>query len=215
MAPRAFAIGLALSLVAVLLTQSRAQPIPNCPPPSANSLSPCISYIIGNSSYPSSACCKQLKALAQEQGPCVCTVLRGGAAATPLGYIMNQTQAYLLPSSCNLPTLNQCNGVSGPSNAPGVPATPATTTATSPAAPLTPTDPNTSNPSTTSTPSTPGEDSSNVTPTPESSLPSGIGFKTTPTAGASSAAAGSTKLAPLLFFFAVFVASCGSTFSGF
>lgn len=73
-------------------------------------MSPCLNYISGNSSTPSSSCCSQLGSVVQSQPECLCLVLSGGSAA--LGFTLNQTQALSLPGACNLqtPPLSQCDG---------------------------------------------------------------------------------------------------------
>lgn len=75
------------------------------------SLSPCLSYIVGNSSTPSSACCTQLAGVVTNQAQCLCTVLNGGGSS--FGLNLNQTQALALPGACNVqtPPLSQCKGM--------------------------------------------------------------------------------------------------------
>lgn len=72
-------------------------------------LSPCLNYITGNSSTPSSGCCSQLASVVSSQPQCLCQVLNGGGSS--LGININQTQALALPSSCNVqtPPTTQCN----------------------------------------------------------------------------------------------------------
>ena len=74
------------------------------------SLSPCLNYITGNSSTPSSQCCTQLASVVRSQPQCLCEVLNGGASS--LGVNVNQTQALALPTSCNVqtPPISRCNG---------------------------------------------------------------------------------------------------------
>ncbi|KAL5561707.1 hypothetical protein UlMin_031454 [Ulmus minor] len=62
------------------------------------SMSPCLNYITGNSSTPSSSCCSQLASVVQSQPRCLCEVLNGGSSS--LGINVNQTQALALPTSC-------------------------------------------------------------------------------------------------------------------
>jgi len=73
-------------------------------------LSPCLSYIAGNSSTPSSGCCTQLASVVSSQPQCLCEVLNGGASS--LGVTINQTQALTLPTACNVqtPSITQCKG---------------------------------------------------------------------------------------------------------
>ncbi|XVF80815.1 hypothetical protein PTKIN_Ptkin15bG0105500 [Pterospermum kingtungense] len=81
------------------------------------SMSPCLDYIQGNSSKPSSSCCSQLSSVVKSQPRCLCEVLNGGASS--LGVSVNQTQAMALPTACNVktPPASQCNA-SSPSGSP-------------------------------------------------------------------------------------------------
>ncbi|XP_021280785.1 non-specific lipid-transfer protein-like protein At2g13820 [Herrania umbratica] len=81
------------------------------------SMSPCLDYIQGNSSKPSSSCCSQLANVVRSQPQCLCEVLNGGASS--LGVSVNQTQATALPTACNVktPPASQCNA-SSPSDSP-------------------------------------------------------------------------------------------------
>ncbi|KAK4357116.1 hypothetical protein RND71_022726 [Anisodus tanguticus] len=73
------------------------------------SMSPCLSYITGNSSVPSSGCCTQLGTVVKNNPKCLCQVLNGGGSN--LGLNINQTQALALPTACKVqtPSLSQCN----------------------------------------------------------------------------------------------------------
>ncbi|XVE77810.1 hypothetical protein DITRI_Ditri13aG0092300 [Diplodiscus trichospermus] len=81
------------------------------------SMSPCLDYIQGNSSTPSSSCCSQLSNVVRSQPQCLCQVVNGGASS--LGVSVNQTQAMALPAACNVktPPASQCNA-SSPSGSP-------------------------------------------------------------------------------------------------
>ncbi|XP_048501668.1 non-specific lipid transfer protein GPI-anchored 5 isoform X2 [Beta vulgaris subsp. vulgaris] len=92
-------------------------------------LAPCLNYISGSSSSPSSSCCAQLSSVVQSQPQCLCQVLNGGGSS--FGVTINQTQALALPSACNVqtPPVSRCNGnqpsgssggspVASPSNTP-------------------------------------------------------------------------------------------------
>ncbi|XVF21743.1 hypothetical protein REPUB_Repub12eG0116400 [Reevesia pubescens] len=81
------------------------------------SMSPCLDFIQGNSSKPSSSCCSQLGNVVRSQPRCLCEVLKGGASS--LGVSVNQTQAMALPTACNVktPPASQCNA-SSPSGSP-------------------------------------------------------------------------------------------------
>ncbi|KAL9251335.1 Non-specific lipid transfer protein GPI-anchored 5-like protein [Drosera capensis] len=73
------------------------------------SLSPCLNFITGNTSTPSSGCCTQLATVVQSQAQCLCEVLNGGAAS--LGISVNQTRALALPADCKVttPAVSQCS----------------------------------------------------------------------------------------------------------
>jgi hypothetical protein len=77
------------------------------------SLSPCLNYITGNSSTPSSGCCSNLASVVNSQPLCLCQVLGGGASS--LGISINQTQALALPGACKVktPPTSQCNTKNG------------------------------------------------------------------------------------------------------
>lgn len=79
------------------------------------SMSPCLDYITGNSSRPSSSCCSQLSNVVKSQPQCLCEVIKGGgSSASSLGINVNQTQAMALPSACNVqtPPVSRCNAAS-------------------------------------------------------------------------------------------------------
>ncbi|KAJ6796745.1 non-specific lipid-transfer protein-like protein [Iris pallida] len=197
MAHRRAEMCLSLVLMAMVWPQcSWAQPNPNCIPAIA-SLAPCISFIMGGSSTPPSACCTQLAGVVETQAQCLCTVPNG---APQLPFFVNQTQA--LTGACNIrtPSVGQCNGASGsaaPAPAATSTETPSATTAPSPSTPTTP-----SVPSDTTTPATPSAPS----------VPSAKGgSKSGSTTGASSSASISTKAASLVFF----LVAAASVFSSF
>ncbi|KAF5738648.1 non-specific lipid-transfer protein-like protein [Tripterygium wilfordii] len=87
------------------------------------SMSPCLNYITGNSSTPSSQCCAQLSNVVSSSPQCLCEVLKGGGSS--LGINVNQTQALALPAACNVqtPPISQCDAVSpaGTQSTPGTP----------------------------------------------------------------------------------------------
>ena len=106
-------LGLVLVLVTMLWAGASAQS--SC----TNviiSMSPCLNYITGNTSTPSSGCCSQLASVVRSQPQCLCQVLNGGSSS--LGISINQTQALALPGACNVqtPPLSSCNGKSPYSN---------------------------------------------------------------------------------------------------
>ncbi|KAJ4967646.1 hypothetical protein NE237_014347 [Protea cynaroides] len=83
-------------------------------------MAPCLNYVTGSSSNPSSSCCKQLVSVVQSQPQCLCQVLNGGGATAALGITINQTQALQLPGACNVKTrpVSACNGGNGSSTSP-------------------------------------------------------------------------------------------------
>nr|XP_043634876.1 non-specific lipid transfer protein GPI-anchored 5-like [Erigeron canadensis] len=92
------------------------------------SMSPCLNYITGNSSTPSSGCCTQLASVVKSQPQCLCEVLNGGGSS--LGLNINQAQALELPKACNVqtPPTSQCKAAS-----PGVsPTTPSSSSPNNP-----------------------------------------------------------------------------------
>ncbi|KAI4998725.1 non-specific lipid transfer protein GPI-anchored 15-like [Hordeum vulgare subsp. vulgare] len=146
MARRSSTMSLWLAVLAAAWTASTAQQqqqppavpgqgvsAPSCPPVQA-SLSPCVSYFIGNSSSPSDACCGQMKAMFQSQAPCLCAAV--AAVPSQLGSVVGQ----VLPNACNLPP-NACSAVTGTSSsapaggatAPSAAATPTDAAAAAPA----------------------------------------------------------------------------------
>ncbi|KAF8006462.1 hypothetical protein BT93_K0685 [Corymbia citriodora subsp. variegata] len=84
------------------------------------SLAPCLNFITGNSSTPSSSCCSQLASVVQASPRCLCSVMNG--AAPVLGIPINQTLALALPNACNVqtPPISQCNAVANAPTAAGV-----------------------------------------------------------------------------------------------
>ncbi|XP_037491250.1 non-specific lipid-transfer protein-like protein At2g13820 isoform X1 [Jatropha curcas] len=110
MAYGGLAMSLALILVSMLWSGAMAQSS-SC----TNvliSMSPCLNYITGNSSTPSSQCCTQLSSVVRSSPQCLCEVLNGGGSS--LGININQTQALALPGACNVqtPPLSRCNAAS-------------------------------------------------------------------------------------------------------
>ncbi|XP_043693281.1 non-specific lipid transfer protein GPI-anchored 5-like [Telopea speciosissima] len=160
-------------------------------------MAPCLSYITGNSSNPSSSCCQQLSSVVQSQPQCLCQVLNGSAAAT-LGIAINQTLALSLPAACNVqtPSISACNAVNGPSTS---------LAAESPVGSPYPTASTTSNGNTDST-----------TP-PVADSPSGTGSKTVPSTGVETSKGTRITKLPLhlLVLMLLFVASFVSTLTSF
>ncbi|KAK6940790.1 Bifunctional inhibitor/plant lipid transfer protein/seed storage helical domain [Dillenia turbinata] len=178
MALKGIEMGVALVFVTILWVGASAQS--GCTN-ALIGLSPCLNYVSGNTSTPSSSCCVQLSSVVQSQPVCLCSLLNGGGSS--LGITINQTLALALPGACNVktPPVSQCNAAN---NSPPA--------ATSPV------------PSPESSPS----DSSSETPT-STSVPSGSGSKTTPTT--SSTSDGSIVRPLQLTVVALFVASLAST----
>ncbi|KAB2050666.1 hypothetical protein ES319_A12G003500v1 [Gossypium barbadense] len=165
---------LTLALMGMLWAGANAQ---MCTPALTN-LTPCLNYITGNTSTPSSACCSQLKTVVQSSPQCVCSMLSMGAS---LGITINQTLALKLPGSCQVqnPSLSQCNG--------GKSGTRSTAPAASPSG-------------------SPSEDASAITPS-ASDIPSGTGSKSVPSidvgsSDASIAKASLHSVICLIFFIA-------------
>lgn len=111
MAPGGIMIGLVLVLAATLWPQSAAQS--GCTS-ALMSLTPCVGFITGNSSTPSSSCCSQLASVVQASPRCLCSVMNG--TGPTFGIPINQTLALALPNACNVqtPPISQCNGKSLP-----------------------------------------------------------------------------------------------------
>ncbi|OIT31072.1 PREDICTED: non-specific lipid-transfer protein-like protein At2g13820 isoform X2 [Nicotiana attenuata] len=159
------------------------------------SLSPCLNYVSGNSSTPSSSCCTSLSSVVQSNPQCLCVLVNGGGSN--LGIAINQTLALALPSACNLqtPPVSRCNAANGPTASAAVPA---------------------SSPTGSTTPS----DSSNELPTTPSgsgsTVPTGAtGSKTVPSTPGSSSAGNNSKISISLVGFLLFVASFAFTSRGF
>lgn len=108
MAQERMKMGMVLVIMSILCAGAAAQSS-SCSS-ALVSLSPCLNYIAGNSSTPSSGCCSQLASVVSSQPQCLCEVLNGGASS--LGITINQTQALALPTACNVqtPPITQCKG---------------------------------------------------------------------------------------------------------
>ncbi|XP_031371901.1 non-specific lipid-transfer protein-like isoform X1 [Punica granatum] len=72
-------------------------------------LTPCLSYVSGNSSTPSSTCCSRLAGIVQSQPQCLCLLFNGRASSS--SYNINQTLALALPGACNVqtPPVSRCS----------------------------------------------------------------------------------------------------------
>ncbi|KAH9613285.1 hypothetical protein KSS87_001544 [Heliosperma pusillum] len=97
-------------------------------------LSPCLNYITGNSTSPSTSCCTQLATVVKSSPECLCEVVNSGGGSMAAGLNINQTQALYLPNACNVktPSLTSCSKASAstPSQSP-VGTSPTTTTPSS------------------------------------------------------------------------------------
>ncbi|XP_060181891.1 non-specific lipid transfer protein GPI-anchored 5-like [Lycium barbarum] len=83
------------------------------------SLFPCLNYVTGNTTTPSSSCCSQLSRVVTSQPRCLGSVLNGGGFS--FGASINQTLAVALPNACNVqtPPVSRCNaGANGPAASP-------------------------------------------------------------------------------------------------
>ncbi|URD87507.1 Protease inhibitor seed storage LTP family protein precursor [Musa troglodytarum] len=135
MAKKAFQVGLALAVMTIVLS-GLASAQSGCTT-AIISLAPCLSYITGNSSAPSSSCCSQLASVVKSEPACLCSVLNGGASS--FGITVNQTRALAMPAACKVqtPPVSECNSVAGgpaksPTASPATPATPVPSTPSSP-----------------------------------------------------------------------------------
>ncbi|KAG6783899.1 hypothetical protein POTOM_009581 [Populus tomentosa] len=193
MASRGTRVGLVLLLVAITCGGAMAQS--SCTN-TLMSLAPCLNYITGNSTSPSSSCCSQLGNVVQTSPQCLCLLLNNSGAS--LGINVNQTLALNLPGSCKVqtPPISQCNAATAP-----------TASATPPV----------------SSPASSPADSPDQTPEPAltpsaSNIPSasgtGTGSKTVPSSTGTSD--GSIVKTPLHFvLFVLFVAWSGSAVTKF
>ncbi|KAM3325900.1 hypothetical protein P3S67_001026 [Capsicum chacoense] len=102
-------IGLTLTLVVVLVQWNGSRAQSGCTT-ALVSLSPCLNYVSGNTTTPSSSCCSQLSRVVASELQCLCPVLNGGGSS--FGVSINQTLAVVLPSACNVqtPPVSRCNG---------------------------------------------------------------------------------------------------------
>ncbi|XP_062112973.1 non-specific lipid transfer protein GPI-anchored 5-like [Humulus lupulus] len=191
MAFRKVELGVALVLFMVVLL-GRATAQSSCSNSLMN-LTPCLSYITGNSSSnPSSSCCSNLASVVQSSPQCLCSVLNGGA--TSFGITVNRTLALSLPGSCkvNTPPLNQCNAANSPTGSAIPPVT----------------SPSADSPSTTP--------DASITPS-ASNIPSGVGggSKSVPSTDGNSSWGTSIKAPMNVVLFLVFILSCSSNMGSF
>ncbi|XP_047337076.1 non-specific lipid transfer protein GPI-anchored 5-like [Impatiens glandulifera] len=152
-------------------------------------LSPCLNYVMGNITTPSSPCCTQLANIVQSQPSCLCLLFNNN-----IGITINQTLALQLPGACNVqtPAISQCNAVA---NAP----------IASSSSPLGSTVPSPTESPQIETPQTP----SSTTIAPSTS--SGAGSKTVPSTTNVSSSDGNVVSVSIPIVALVFVASAVST----
>ncbi|KAK6937557.1 Bifunctional inhibitor/plant lipid transfer protein/seed storage helical domain [Dillenia turbinata] len=188
MASKGIEMVVALVFVTVLWVGASAQP--GCTS-ALIGLSPCLNFVSGNASTPSSSCCSQFSSVVESQPVCLCSLLNGGGSS--LGITINQTRALALPGACNVktPPASQCNAVN---NSPPAATSPVPSPESSPSD------------SSSETPTT-----STSTPT-STSVPSESGSKTTPTSNTSD---GSIVKPLQLTIVALFIASFASSFLKF
>lgn len=98
-----------VAVVGALLLVSKAQPSGSCVS-TLTTLSPCLSYITGNSTTPSQTCCSQLDSVIKSSPQCICSAVN--SPIPNIGLNINRTQALQLPNACTIqaPPLSQCNG---------------------------------------------------------------------------------------------------------
>lgn len=112
MAPRLMQILLIFALVWMFSSsnmETMAQTSSNSCTSELANLVPCLNYITGNESKPSSSCCTPLASVVQSQPLCLCLLLNGTFSSS--GLTINQTRALGLPGLCsiNTPSTSLCN----------------------------------------------------------------------------------------------------------
>ncbi|MQL86918.1 hypothetical protein Taro_019456 [Colocasia esculenta] len=109
-ASRSFVAGVAVMVTVAALFAGASAQLSGCVT-SIVGLAPCLGYISGNTSTPSTTCCSQLSSVVKSSPQCLCLVLNGGAAQ--YGITINQTQALTLPGACTVrtPPVSACAGV--------------------------------------------------------------------------------------------------------
>ncbi|KAH7863385.1 hypothetical protein Vadar_016777 [Vaccinium darrowii] len=219
MEPKGIEMGLVVFLVLMLWNGAAAQS--GCTR-ALMGLSPCLNYVTGNSSTPSSSCCSQLSNVVQSQPQCLCSLLNGGGSS--YGISVNQTLALALPGVCKVqtPPISRCNAASEPTAtaaseptaaAASEPSASAATPESAPVGSPSPAEsPSDFSDETPEIPTEPSESSNPSTEPSESSNPSaGAGSKTVPSNNGASSD-GSTIKSPLqVAVFLLFIVSCAST----
>lgn len=110
MAPRIAGVSILMAIAAMSVMFAQQAAAQSGCTTAIVSLAPCLGYITGNASTPSTSCCSQLSSVVQTQAQCLCQVLNGGASS--FGITVNQTQAMALPGACKIktPNPNLCKG---------------------------------------------------------------------------------------------------------
>ncbi|KAJ4845371.1 hypothetical protein Tsubulata_039386 [Turnera subulata] len=202
MASRGTHMNIVLVLLALLSGGAMAQS--SCTS-ALTSLAPCLNYVTGNSTNPSSTCCAQLGNVVQASPLCLCSLLNGNVPS--LGIQINQTLALSLPGACKVqtPPVSQCKAANAPTGSVFPPASspaeaPAGSTSGAPEPSATEI-PSAITPSATEVPSASGSGSA-------------TGSKTVPTTGGTSDGS-ITKASLQVMLLALFIAFCGSTVARF
>ncbi|XP_061366982.1 non-specific lipid transfer protein GPI-anchored 5 [Gastrolobium bilobum] len=110
MAPRRNEMLLSMSLVVALWGVTVAQSQSSCTNEFI-SLYPCLDYLTGKTSTPSSGCCLQLSFVVKSQPQCLCEVVNGGESSVAASLNINQTRALSLPNACRVqtPPISTCS----------------------------------------------------------------------------------------------------------
>ncbi|GMH08445.1 hypothetical protein Nepgr_010285 [Nepenthes gracilis] len=71
-------------------------------------LTPCLDYVTGSSSTPSSECCTKLASVVKSQPLCLCKIYNGTGS---IGISVNKTLVLALPGACKvqIPSFNLCS----------------------------------------------------------------------------------------------------------
>ncbi|CAM0876817.1 unnamed protein product [Alopecurus aequalis] len=106
---RARSLALAAAVAALLVASASAQS--GCTAALVG-LYPCMNYISGNDTAPTTPCCSQLSSVVQSQPQCLCSALGGDSVG---GMTINKTRAVELPKACKVqtPPASKCNGAGG------------------------------------------------------------------------------------------------------
>ncbi|XP_056856292.1 non-specific lipid transfer protein GPI-anchored 15 isoform X4 [Raphanus sativus] len=175
-----------VAVVGALLLVSKAQPSGSCVS-TLTTLSPCLSYITGNSTTPSQTCCSQLDSVIKSSPQCICSAVN--SPIPNIGLNINRTQALQLPNACTIqaPPLSQCNVATGP---------------TTPPRALSPVE-------------SPAGKNPSVALNPTSSPEAGGSSKTIPSTGAGSSSGSVDRVPPHLLIYAIFVVWTSSLLNQF